>query len=384
MAPVTRANLEEKNSGGSTSTGDVPLREEERLEEPTRAEEAKNEAFEVEEQAKEQGAELDKLRRDLEGLKEEIARLEMRSNASFRSEYERLASYNGRSSVLREPYRKPGLSEPQPFTGEELDENPYALRAWVKDVFDFVTLSFKGDEDTQVRYATRLLKGSPRTAMDTWVQQTLMKGEPLEMAEWANNLKNTLQPIDPAIRAQKAWVEIRMGPKEGAYGYFKRMHDIIECINSASPDAQVVPISEETFGMTYRHTLTPRLQARMEAQVRMILQNKGTLPTTPWKWMHLAVEIEANLRDEDKAKANRNSHKGKTWSRKPNVPGQGQGSENPSAQVGVVYQTPGYVKDNHKKKGNKREKKERTCYVCKEPGHFAAQCPKNGEAQAPN
>lgn len=328
--------------------------------------------------------EMLKMRKELEELRASLQRLASlsggrvgESSKSIEKEYERTARYNLREDGTHDPYRKPSLREPPTFDGTELKANPYALRLWLRDVFEYVTLNFPNDEQSQVRYAMRLLRKGAETGTTRWANRLKEEGKPLTMAEWATNLKRLLQPKDPAERAQREWVGASMREDEDAYQYFLRLESYAESMNAAEEGTPVMKISDETLSAHYRCTLKNKLQNKMTAHMR-ILNGAGTPhPKHSWEYLHLAIDLEQELKDEQAAE-NRAYRQRNNWKR-------GRGATPPKATVEQTDRIP--IDAVHqaipKKLAKKKKVETRTCYRCQEPGHIAVNCPKNDAAPGP-
>ena len=396
MAPVTRAGKEEVSDapekvvveechGANTEAMDeradgAPVRESE----PTGPTEAERRNARLQE-------ELESLRKDYRKLSHDMdSLLDGRCAPSMEREYERLAHFNRRSAC--DPYRKPALTEPPTFDGSALESNPYALRVWIRDVFDFTTLNFPEEEGTQVRYAMRLLKGEARVGMDRWMLRAQEDSRPLTMVEWATHLRRILQPTDPAMDAQREWENARMFSTETAYQYFTRLDTYAECINAAGPECPTLRISDMALASHYRHTLSYKLRARVDAQVRLMMNAKATLPRSPEDWMDLAMAMEQTMKNEEleekrQQRALRKSGAGPSRPRQAALPRMrvlGTGEDTPRrTMVGPVYHVRGSFKKDRKRAGKFQEDNRKRCYLCKDLGHYAVECPKNGTAPDP-
>lgn len=328
--------------------------------------------------------EMIKMRKELEELRASLQKLTSlsegrvgESSMSIERDYELMAHYNLPEEGTQEPFRKVSLREPPTFDGTEVRTDPYALREWLKDVFEFVTLNFPNDEQAQVRYAMRLLKKGARTGMARWSDRLRVEGRPLTMTEWAMNLKRILQPRDPAVKAQVAWTGARMRDNEDACQYYERLQSYVECMNAAGRDALVAPISDEALAAQYRNTLRRQLRQRMVTQTRIMLRAGASLPDSSWEWMHLAVELEEEIHDEEEGTKSQRARK--DWKK-------GRGTNLPKATVEQADRIPiDAVHQAIPKKVVKQKKKleTRTCYRCQEPGHIAVNCPKNETAPGP-
>ncbi|MGA1532610.1 MAG: hypothetical protein ACO33E_06285, partial [Aquiluna sp.] len=313
--------------------------------EPTRLSEAERLSARLQEELESLRRDYRKLSRDMDSL------LDGRCAPSMEREYERLAHFNSRSAS--DPYRKPALTEPTTFDGTNLEANPYALRIWIRDVFDFTTQNFPEDEGTQVRYAMRLLQGEARQGMGRWLSRAQEEGRPLTMVEWATHLRRILQPTDPAMDAQREWENARMFSTETAYQYFTRLDTYAECINAAGPECPTLRISDMALASHYRHTLSYKLRARVDAQVRLMMNAKATLPRSPEDWMDLAMAMEQTMKNEEleekrQQRALRKSGAGPSRPRQAALPRMrvlGTGEDTPRrTMVGPVYHVRGSFK----------------------------------------
>lgn len=397
MAPVTRAGKDDGNDVPEKDVVEEGHNEvdtemvDERADGTQGRESEQTRLSEAERRNAKLQEELDRVRKDYRKLAHDMdSLLDGRCAPSMEREYERLAHHNSRSA--NEPYRKPPLTEPSTFDGSTLESNPYALRSWIRDVFDFTTLNFPTDEGSQVRYAMRLLKGEARVGMDRWMLRTQDDGRPLTMVEWATHLRRILQPTDPAMDAQREWENARMFSTETAYQYFTRLATYAECINAAGPECPTLRVSDMALASHYRHTLSYKLRTRVDLQVRLMMNSKATLPKSPEDWVDLAMAMEQNMKREEleEKKQQRILKKAAAEAAGPSRPRRAERMRALQEEVvprrtmvGPVHHVQGAFKKERKRAGRTQEDNRKRCYLCREFGHYAIECPKNGSAPDP-
>lgn len=332
--------------------------------------------------------ENERLRQEVLELREECRRSQVDTQmkkelrtTSIESEYYRIAHHNLTDAQQGDVYRKPSLKEPPMFDGTEVEDSPYALRRWMHDVFEFVTINFPNDEQAQVRYATRLLKGHARDGLDKWIDRMRIEGGTPTMVNWALELSKIIQPIDPALNAQKVWLRTRMSSTENAYNYYLKLEAIANCMNNAHSDSVIEEVSDKSLAARYKGTLTPRLAQKMEMQTRMLQRSGAPLPRHSWEWMKLALELEQDIKQEDAEawEASRRARWANKGKKHAHVQTKGPSEKAPTMQVAHVMQPNGTV-GRAQKKGKYKKNDTRICYACREPGHIATNCPKNGRA----
>ena len=375
MASATRSKQAEKDTVPDDQDVEVVA-----VENPTKdASEESEEGLKKNEEPSSMVEENKMLKAELERLRLELGKDEGsidHDTSSIAKEYLRTAQYNVRKEGSGVPYRKPSLAEPPTFDGTEVKSDPYAFRIWLGDVFEFVTLNFPGEEQDQVRYAMRLLRKGVRISMMRWADELKVEGRAPTMTEWAQYLEKLVQPLNPADNARDAWELAKMRENEDAHDYYLRLQSYAQCLNSTDDSSIVAPITDLALAAHYRSTLHRRLKQRLTAQARILARAKVSMPTKSWEWMQLAVELEGELKEEDKDVSSSRSRK--DWHR-----GKGPKAHKPkmaaslSGEAVPVHQNNPAGTDSGKRK---KKPEHRSCYKCRERGHLAADCPKNESA----
>lgn len=266
------------------------------------------------------------------------------------------------------------------------------LRAWLNDMMEYTSLHFPGDERTQIQFASRMLDEVGKKAVQAYRDKILFEEHPPSMLEWGEELRKALHPRDPAYQAHLDYTKARQGPEENCYEYFGRLTELVDCINTAFPETPIPAITEEAFSRHYVDTLRDRLQRRVHQHVVASVRIKRGLPESACEWMHLACEIEDEVRSEDEQfrllnpprRFNRNRAELEEGmplhlKRHPKRKVGEEAKASPSAlpRVAVVHQSLPRRKGKKGKRLRPGRERARACFLCHEIGHVVADCPKN-------
>lgn len=172
--------------------------------------------------------------------------------------------------------------------------------------------------------------------------------------------------------------------------YFNRLRELADCVNAAFPETPLSPITDEALSRHFADTLHGRLRTRMHNHVVASVRVERSLPKNAYEWMHLAVELEDEIRSDD---GGRREHTAGAWFNRKRaeleeaMPLQmqrpkkrvkdGKKGHDPGTSTAVPCHK---IEKRGKKKRSRRPpdaSDSRVCYICREPGHFARRCPKN-------
>eukprot|EP00963_Diacronema_lutheri_P013338 scaffold2635_cov443-Pavlova_lutheri.AAC.4 len=203
--------------------------------------------------------------------------------------------------ALRKSGADKGIVMPSPtvFTGEELNNDPYALHRWYKETSCWVKARVAKDVP-QAAMALQALGGTARLAMEN--METAAPGKLQSLDAIFSALLNIFQRCDPGPKAYDEFLRTRMRTDETAVEFLNRLLSLSVVIGS-SKDPTVSRISDAELVARFRARLPIWMIQRMREKHQLLVTLHHTPDISPWGLEGTAMDIEQNCSNEQTGQA---------------------------------------------------------------------------------
>ena len=194
--------------------------------------------------------------------------------------------------------QKVSLERPAKFTGAELEDNPYALTYWFRDVLCWCqAYAYDRPKEQLVLAINQALAGTAKSMV-----QNLIMGDPgalTSVEDLYAYLKRTFQSQDPGPEAWREFHTTRMRRSENALHFLNRLVQLSFVVNASnSPVCRT--LTEQDISARLQHGLPAHLQRALYKHLNHLIEVDKTPDMQPGNLAAIIFKIERETTDQSR------------------------------------------------------------------------------------
>lgn len=194
--------------------------------------------------------------------------------------------------------QKVSLEKPAKFTGVELEDNPYALTYWFRDVLCWCqAYAYDRPKEQLVLAINQALDGTAKSMV-----QNLIMGDPEALTSVKDlyaYLKRTFQSQDPGPEAWREFHTTRMRKSENALHFLNRLVQLSFVVNaSSSPVCRA--LTEQDISARLQHGLPAYLQRALYKHLNHLIEVDKTPDMQPGNLAAIIFKMEREAVDQSR------------------------------------------------------------------------------------